>query len=70
MANEKIRTAARESGVALWEIGDVLKVSEATITRKLRRELSQSEQEEFLEIICTLKEKHQEGGADNGSGTD
>lgn len=58
MANVGIRAEAKKNGVMLWEISDRLGVSEATITRKLRRELSDSERDRFLSIISEIaKEK-------------
>ena len=58
MANEGIRAEAKKNGVCLWEIADRLGVSEMTITRKLRRELCDSEREQFLSLISGVaKEK-------------
>lgn len=51
MANEIIRVTAKRNGVNLWEIGDRLGVSEATITRKLRRELNEEDRSLFLGVI-------------------
>jgi len=38
-ANQDLRNAARDAGVPLWAIADVLHISEPIMTRKLRREL-------------------------------
>ena len=38
-ANQDLRNAARDAGVPLWAIADVLHISEPTMTRNLRREL-------------------------------
>ena len=51
MANEIIRTSAKSHGVSLWEIALHLGVSEATITRKLRIELTERERAKFIETI-------------------
>ena len=56
-ANEVIRSAAKERGVFLWELADVLGVSEPTVTRKLRRELDEPERARFPEAIETAKAK-------------
>ena len=40
--NTDIRKAAKESGVFLWEIADKLGVSEPTVNRYLRKEMSDS----------------------------
>lgn len=44
MANLKIRTTMRKADVRQWEVADSLGISEFTLTRWLRKELS-SEQE-------------------------
>lgn len=54
MANENIRELAKANGVKFWEIADVLSVSEATVTRKLRHELPEDEKQRILEIIKAL----------------
>jgi len=38
----------------LWQIAQALGVSEPTITRKLRNELSPDEKDEFIQIIDRL----------------
>ncbi len=55
MANELIRKKAKQAGVALWRIADELKISEATLTRKMRRELTAEEQQKYLKIIDRLE---------------
>ena len=50
-ANKSIREKAREKGVRFWEIADVLGVSEATLTRKLRHELPAAERVQIEQII-------------------
>lgn len=52
--NEKIRQLAKEYGVKLWEIADKLGCADATLSRKLRRELPEKERERILEIIREL----------------
>ena len=54
MNNELIRNTAKKSKVFLWEIATALNVSEATITRKLRKELSADETARILDIIEQL----------------
>lgn len=54
MANEYIREAARRRGVRFWQIADVLGISEATFTRKLRHELSEEEQAHIMRVIDTI----------------
>ncbi len=54
MVNEKIRTVAKKNKVRLWQIADRLGISEATITRKLRKEVPDSEKEKILLIISDI----------------
>ena len=57
-ANLDIRAAAKSAGVKLWEIADHLKISEPSITCKLRHELPQAEKERIFSIIEEIaKEK-------------
>lgn len=51
MANQGIRSYAKQKGVKLWQIAAVKGVSEPTITRLLRCELSETEKEEIKRII-------------------
>lgn len=51
MDNQSIRNEAKKRGVKFWQIADELGISEATITRKLRHELSNAERERFLAAI-------------------
>lgn len=51
MANQDLRNAAKSAGVPLWKIADALRVSEPTMTRKLRRELPEKEKQQMLRII-------------------
>ncbi len=52
--NNKIRESAKRANVPLWKIADALGVSEATMTRSLRRELSAQKEAEILSIIERL----------------
>ena len=57
VVNVSIRKAARKSGVALWELADALGFSEATMVRKMRHELGESEKAKFLDAIETVAKK-------------
>ncbi len=59
-ANHEIRAAARNAGVALWQIAIQLGVGEATMTRKMRTEMSEEEKARIFSIIENLKAE-QEG---------
>jgi len=51
MNNKKIRIAMMESGIRQWELAKLLGISESTLTRKLREELPDEEQDKIVEII-------------------
>ena len=53
-ANRDIREYARKQGVPLWSVADCLGLSEPTMTRRLRRELPQTEKEKIGAIISRL----------------
>lgn len=52
--NIQIRDEAFRNRVPLWELADRLGVSETTIYRRLRRELSKEDTEKALEAIRTI----------------
>lgn len=49
--NQEIRTHAKANGVCLYEVAEALKISEPTMTRKMRRELPQDEKHRIFNII-------------------
>jgi len=51
LANTDIRTVSKEKNVRLWEIAEYLKISDPTMTRKLRRELPDTEKQRIFAII-------------------
>jgi ribosome maturation protein Sdo1 len=53
-ANQELRNAAKTAKVPLWAIADVLQISEPSMTRKLRRELGETEKRKILGIISAL----------------
>ncbi len=55
MRNVEIRRTAKESGVHLWEVAEALGIADATFYRRLRRELSEAEKREILDIIVRLR---------------
>ena len=54
MFNQEIRKRAAEKGVYLWQIADVLGITDGTFSRKLRKELSEDEKTHILQIIDDL----------------
>lgn len=56
--NEHIKRYAKDRGVKLWEVAYRYGITDATFSRKLRRELPTQEQEKIIEIINEMaKEK-------------
>ena len=54
MANQDIRRYAKQNGVKLWQVAKVKGISEPTMTRLLRMELSDDEKATFRRIIDEL----------------
>ena len=50
-ANTDIRTRAAERGVKLWQIAEKLGINDGNFSRKLRRELSESDKQQIFGII-------------------
>lgn len=55
MCNSDIRTAAKNAGVFLYQIAYAMGISEPTITRKLRFELSDEEKKPIFDAIEQIK---------------
>lgn len=51
MANERIRKALKESGMAMWQLADLCGISECTISRWFRKELPDETQKKMLSMI-------------------
>lgn len=56
MNNQRIRQAAAQARIKLWEIAMELGITDATFSRKLRKELPADEQERILAIIARIKD--------------
>lgn len=55
--NSDVREYAKERGVKLWELAAFMKVSDMTITRKLRVVLSDADKAKLLAHIDAIAEK-------------
>lgn len=55
--NAEIRQALKEARVKQWEVASVLGISEATMVRRLRRELPEKEKARILQVIEQLKDQ-------------
>ena len=51
MANIKIRVKMFETGIKQWELAKLMGVSESVLSRKLRDELPEEEQDRIIELI-------------------
>lgn len=51
MANEAIRQAAKENGLRLWEVAEILGVTDSTFSRKLRHELPSEQKQHIVDAI-------------------
>ena len=58
--NTDIREKAKASGLKLWQIADKLGINDGNFSRKLRKELSESEKARVFEIIAELVEGGEE----------
>lgn len=54
-ANQEIRQAAKKFSVSLWEIADFLQISEPTLFRWLRHELSDEQKNTFFKAIEAIR---------------
>lgn len=54
MCNMDLRQKAKEKGVFFWQIAAELRISEPTMTRRLRFELPEQEKQKYLTIIEKL----------------
>lgn len=56
MKNLRVREAAVQARVKMWEIAAALGIADAALSRKLRYELPEEEQAHILEIIQKIKD--------------
>lgn len=56
--NQDIRKHARSKGVFLYEVADLLGISEPTMTRWLRRKLTNERKETILNAIDRVAAQH------------
>ncbi|MCL2776178.1 MAG: hypothetical protein FWD71_22995 [Oscillospiraceae bacterium] len=54
MANEKFRKEIKQSGVKMWQIADKIGISDMTLSRKFRYELTSEEKDEIRRIIAGI----------------
>lgn len=59
--NVLVRETAAKRGVKLWQIADALGITDATFSRRIRKEFSDAEREKIIGLIEKIAEA--EGGA-------
>ncbi len=52
--NDDLKVMAKSNGVYLYEVADRLSISEPTLTRWLRHELTTTRREEIINAITTI----------------
>lgn len=52
--NNDIRVYAKTKGVYLWEVAEKMNILDASLSRKLRRELPQNEKKNIFSIIDNI----------------
>lgn len=57
--NASLRQAAKKAGVCFWQIADFWGVSEAYMTRFMRRDLTEDESRRFLDAVKTIASNEQ-----------
>lgn len=57
MCNSDVRCEILASGLKLWQIAEALGITDATFSRKLRKELPDETKTQIREIIAELVEK-------------
>ncbi len=61
LPNQTVRRHAKKNGVRIYELGDVLGVSQATITRKLRYEMGEADTNRYIAAINTIIDRRAAG---------
>ena len=57
MFNVDIRNEVKQADLKLWQIADELGITDGNFSRKLRKELSESEKLRIREIIVKLQQE-------------
>lgn len=64
MANEYIRKALRINNIKQWQIAEVAGISEVTLCRWMRRELSESQRAKVMSALITIIDERKDGTTD------
>lgn len=57
MTNVDLRFKAKSAGIALWEIAEELGVTEVTICRRFRKELTPEQKKVYLDAMKSIAKK-------------
>lgn len=63
MSNADVRTAAKNAGVFLYQVAEAMGISEPTMTRKLRFELSEEEKVPIIEAIKRIEAENKKSAS-------
>lgn len=63
MSNADVRTVAKKAGVFLYQVAAAMGISEPTMTRKLRFELSDKEKESIFEAIKHIEAENKKNAS-------
>lgn len=63
MSNADVRTAAKNAGVFLYQVAAAMGISEPTMTRKLRFELSKEEKAPIIEAIKRIEAENKKSAS-------
>ena len=55
--NQDVKRKAAGAGVRLWQVADAMGIADCSLSRKLRKELPQSEKERIFAIIDRLSQE-------------
>ena len=55
--NAEIRQVLKKKGIKHWQVADAMGISEATMVRRLRKELPEEEKARILQIIEQLRSR-------------
>jgi predicted XRE-type DNA-binding protein len=61
MTNEYIRKSLRINDIRQWQVAEVVGVSEGTLCRWMRRELSESQRAKVMSAITTIIDERKDG---------
>lgn len=65
MSNTDVRQYAKKKGVFLWQCAEAMGISEPTMTRHLRTELSDEDKHNMIAIIDELAAQTSQATANN-----